>query len=106
MVSVPVKMKPDHSQISPFNAGQEGVERHVNKSSGTRANIRCREYEECEKRHMKMEPVCIVNAGNKMRHRKFGDRMKWAEENIGSKHTSLRAEYCTTLFCMPQVRGI
>lgn len=83
MVSVPVKMKPDHSQISLFNAGWEGLERHGNKRSGTRAQIQRREYEEYEKRHMKMEPVCIGNAGNKMRHRKSGDRMKWTEGNIG-----------------------
>lgn len=76
MVSVPVKMKPDYSQISLFNAGQEGVERHGNKRSGSRTKIQCREYDEYEKRPMKMEPVCIVNAGNKMRHRKCGDRIK------------------------------
>lgn len=75
MVSVPVKMQPDHSQISLFYAGQKGVERHGNKRSGSRTKIQCREYE-YEKRHMKMEPVCTVNAGNKMRHRKYGDRMK------------------------------
>lgn len=76
MVSVPVKIKPDNSQISLFNAEQEGVEKHGNKGSGSRTKIRCREYDEYEKRHMKMEPACIANAGNEMRHRKSGDRMK------------------------------
>lgn len=84
MVSVPVKIKPDHSQISLFNAGQEGVKRQGNKGSGSRTKIRCRECDEYEKRHMKMEPVCIVNAGNEMKHRKSGDRMKWAEGNISN----------------------
>lgn len=76
MVAVSVKMKPDHSQIYIFNSGQESVERHGNKRSGTRTKIRLREYEEYQKRHMKMEPECITNAGNKMRHRKSGGRMK------------------------------
>lgn len=76
MVAVSVKMKPDHSQIYLLNSGQESVERHGNKRSGSRTKIRCREYEEYQKRHMKMEPGCIVNAGNKMRRRKSADRMK------------------------------
>lgn len=39
MVFVPAKMKPDHPQIYGFKAGQEGVGRHGNKRSGTRAKI-------------------------------------------------------------------
>ena len=73
MVSVPAKIKPDHSQIYVFKAGQEGVERHGNKRSETGAKIR---YEEYEKGHMKMEPVYIVDVEDKMKYRKSGDRMK------------------------------
>lgn len=54
MVSVPAKMKPDDSQTHVFKARQEGVERHGNKRSGTRAKIQCREYKEYEKGHTKM----------------------------------------------------
>lgn len=39
IVSVPAKMKPDHSRFYVFKAGQEGVERHGNKRSETRAKI-------------------------------------------------------------------
>lgn len=83
MVSVPAKMKPDHSQIYVFKAGQEVVERHGNKRSGAGAKIRCREYEEHEKGHMKMEPVYIVDVGDKMKYRKSEDTMKRVEGNVG-----------------------
>lgn len=81
MVSVPAKMKQGHSQIYVFKAGQEGVETHRNKKSGTGAKIRCREYEDYEKGHMKMEPVYVVDVGDKMKYGKSGDRMKWVEGN-------------------------
>lgn len=102
MVSIPVKMKPDHSQIYVFKPGQEGVERHGNKRSGTGTKMWCREYEEYEKRHTKIEPVYIVDVGDKIKYRKSGERVKWVEGNIGfcREERVLR-----TFFCAPQVKA-
>lgn len=66
MVSVPMKIKPDiFSNL--YKAGQEVVRRHGSKRSGTGTNIQCREYEEYEKGHMKMEPEYAVNVGDEMK---------------------------------------